>query len=242
MKELLARIEERTAAFNALPLYTFMDDERVAPEARLAFVPALAHFVMSFADLYGLVLREEPARDAFQELVNAHAAEDSGHWRWFLADLGALGHDPSMRFTDAVRFTFGPATEQTRRLTYRICRAALGASSLQKLVVVHCIEATGKVSLSHAAPLGHAVSGRTGKKLVYFGPHHLQTENAHTLERDDVHTTLASIALDDATRAALRAVIDEMFDAFTAFADELYRFARAPAPIDARRPATASAQ
>jgi len=231
MKGLLALIDERTAAFEKLPLYAFMADDRVAPEARLAFVPALAHFVMSFADLYGFVLRDEPARDPFQELVNAHTHEDGGHWRWFLADLAALGHDPAVRFSDALRFTFGPSTTKTRLLTYRMCRLGLGATSLQKLVLVHCIEATGRVSLRSASAVSRAVAARTGKRLVYFGPHHFETESDHTLERDDVRASLESVVVDAEMRAALRAVIDDAFDAFTAFADDLARFAQHPVAI-----------
>jgi predicted membrane-bound spermidine synthase len=91
-----------------------------------------------------LVLREEPAKDDFQALVNAHTQEDGGHWNWFLADLASLGQDPRLPFSDALRFLWSERTTKLRMLSYGMCRLGLGASSLHKLVLVQCIEATAE--------------------------------------------------------------------------------------------------
>jgi hypothetical protein len=96
---------------------------------------------------------------------------------------------------------------------------------LQKLVLVHCIEAVGKVSLTHAAPIGRAIAQRLSKPLVYFGPHHLDTEAGHTLEDEGVRHSLESASLSDDEVIRLRALIDETFAAFTDFSDELLTFA-----------------
>jgi hypothetical protein len=227
MQKLLAYVDEKALAYERLPLCGFMDDTTLDARDRLGFVPCLAHFVMTFADLYGLVLREEPARDRYQELVNAHTHEDGGHWKWYLADLAALSEDPPQRFSDTLRFVWSDASAKSRLLSYRMCRLGYGASSLERLVLVHCIEAVGKVSLSHAAPLGRELATRLGRQLLYFGAHHLDTEEDHTLEDKSVRASLDSIALDDSIRPKLHALIDEAFAAFTEFSDELLRFARA---------------
>ncbi len=226
MRHIFEALERHTNAFAALPLYEFMRDTSVDPRQRLAFVPALAHFVMSFADLYALVLREEPAKDKYQEIVNAHTYEDGGHWKWFLADLEQLGHDPQLSFSNAIKFIWSDATVKIRMLSYRMCQLGLGADSLHKLVLVHCIEATGKVSLEHSALVARDLGSRSRKPLVYFGAHHVETEASHTLEDGGVQGMLSDIHLDPELSRELVTLVDRSFEVFTAFADELLAFAR----------------
>ncbi len=224
MRTMLDQIDERTRAYEKLPLFRLLQDDGKTARERLAFVPALSHFVMTFADLYAHVLRDEPAKDWYQELVNAHTHEDGGHWKWFLADLVALDEDPALRVTETLRQLWGPQTIKTRLLSYRICQLGLGATSLQKLALVHCIEAAGKVSLQSAAPVGRDLGKQLAKPLIYFGSHHLETESGHTLEEGEVRRKLEAVTLDAATRAQLRGVVDAAFDAFTDFSDELAKY------------------
>lgn len=232
MRHLLEVIEKKTNEFAELPLYAFMRDTSIEPQRRLSFVPALAHFVMSFADLYGLVFREEPPKDKFQEIVNAHTYEDGGHWKWFLADLEKLGHDPKLSFSDALKFIWSDATAQMRMLSYHMCHLGLGADSLHKLVLVQCIEATGKVSLKHSAMVAKDLAAASRKPLVYFGTHHLDTESSHTLEDAEVHKMLAEIKLDPELSRELMSLIDKSFVVFTAFANELLAFAMSGRTVD----------
>jgi hypothetical protein len=226
MERVLHRIDERTREFADHPLFSYMRDRTIDPMQRLSFVPALSHFVMTFADLYRFVLRDDGVDDELQAIVNAHAAEDGGHWKWFLADLQSLGEDRPIEFTDALRFLWGEETVHLRMLSYRMCRLGLGASSLQKLVLVSCIEATGRVMLGNVGPLGAEVGRLAGKKLVYFGEHHFATESGHTLEQDEVHARIARIQLTDSRSQDLTRMVDEAFAAFMFTADEIHRFTR----------------
>lgn len=228
MNVVLNHIATKTREYEAHRLFAHLADTTVPAEQRLKFVPCLAHFVMSFADLYALVLRQEPPTDRYQELVNAHTYEDGGHWKWFLADLKALGQDPSVRFSDSLRFVFGESTAKTRMLTYHMCRLGLGASTLEKLVLVHCIEAGGKVALTSASAPATTVARSLGRDLLYFGVHHLETELQHTLEDHTVHDSLADIVIDPAQRAPLLAIVDHAFVAFAEFADGVLEFNAAP--------------
>lgn len=225
MRQVLEAIDRRTAAYDRLPFYEFMRDETIDPRRRIRFAPALSHFVMSFADLYAHVLRVEPAADRFQELVNAHTEEDGGHWKWFLSDLARLDFDPAQKSTDTLKSVWHPALTQTRMLTYEMCRLGYRASSLRKLVLVHCIEATGKVSLRAVGPIATALASRGAKGLVYFGAHHFETESDHTLEDDAIHRWLADVAIEPSEVESLVHLVDDAFDAFARFADDLHRFA-----------------
>lgn len=227
MKSVLAYIDKQTRAYEELPLFAFMRNEALDPGERLGFVPALAHFVMSFSDMYVHVLRDEPTTDPFQELVNAHTHEDAGHWKWFLADLTILGEDPTQRFSDSLRFVWSDKTVKSRMLAYEMAKLGLRASPLERLVLVHCIEAVGAVSLAAAAPLGRELGERAGKPLVYFGPHHIDTESNHTLEDASVHAKLEAVSIPEAQRANVMHIVDRSFAAFVDFSAELLRFAQA---------------
>jgi len=227
MKQVIERIEQRSAAFAQLPLFAFLRDHSIDPRKRLSFAPSVAHFVMSFADLYDFVLQVHPPGDAYQELVNAHAREDENHWRWFLDDLQKLGFDEKLSFSDALRFVWSDATSHTRALTYKMCRLGYGASSLEKLVLVHVIEAAGKVTVDGVSAVGVEYSKQAGKKLVYLGHHHLATESAHTIEDAQVHRGIEAITLDPDQRAGLLSMVDQGFDAFTAFTDDMLAAAKA---------------
>jgi hypothetical protein len=109
-----------------------------------------------------------------------------------------------------------------RRISYEVCRLGLGASSLHKLVLVHCIEATGALTLRHTAPLGEAID----RRLVYFGPHHFETEADHTLEGDEVRADLERVDLAPEMSRELVALVDRCFAVFTDGADELLELAR----------------
>jgi hypothetical protein len=225
MKHVFEHIKQTSAAFEGRPLFVYLKDESLSPRERLEFVPCMSHFVMTFADLYHFFLTEETPKDHYQELVNTHLAEEGTHWKWFLADLTNMNLDPELRFTDAVRLLWGEATKETRRLAYEICKLSAGMSSLQKLVLVQSIEATGRVGLEAAVPVGNAVARDMKRNLVYFGGHHLDTELQHTLEETEVHSALEALELDDATRADLCGIVDKVFAHFAGFVDEAHRVA-----------------
>lgn len=237
MKLILEHIARKTHEYEKHPLYVYLGDESQPAAKRLEFVPSLAHFVMSFADLYALVLRQEPAQDRYQEIVNAHTYEDGGHWKWFLADLKTLGQDSTVRLTDSLRFIWSERTAPIRMLTYHMCRLGLGASSLEKLVLVHCIEAGGKVALGSTAPAAVIVARQLGKDLIYFGTHHINTEMQHTLEEQAVHDSLEAIVVDAALRPKLLQIVDSAFSAFDEFARGVQDYAAHPEPLAATRAA-----
>jgi hypothetical protein len=222
MKWIRKHIADRSAVFGERPLFGYLRDSSIDPERRLAFVPSLAHFVMSFADLYRFFLVEQTPTDHYQELVNAHLSEDVHHWKWFLADLGTMNLDPTLRFSTALRFIWGDATAKTRTLTYQICKMSGGMTSLQKLVMVQCIG----VALGAVSTAGREFEDSSGRKLTYFGTHHVETEREHTLEQPIVLRSLDELVVSEAERARGISVVDEAFGHFDDFIDEIFQLAK----------------
>jgi hypothetical protein len=222
MKDVFIRIAERSAQYAKNPMFVYLRDERIEPKKRLEFVPWIAHFVMTFADLYNFFLVEEPASDRYQELVNTHLKEESVHWKWFLTDIDTLGLNPVLSFTDALRLLWGAETARTRALAYEVCRLSSRLSTLERLVLVHAIEATGRVALEALVPVGVAFASVSGRKLVYFGQHHLDTERSHTVEEESTRGFLESVPLEPEQLGDLFALVDEVFDHFEVFAQEAF--------------------
>lgn len=226
MKAVFEHIERRAEELGAHPLFVHLHDESVDPAERLQFVPCVAHFVMTFADLCGFFLVDDAPKDDYAKLTNENLREEGPHWRWFLADLSTLGLDPSLRFTDALRFLFSDATMRTRSVAYSICKWSAGLNSVERLALVHGIEATARVALESVAPIADRVAARTGRTLVYFGSHHVETERNHTLKDDEVQKTLEETVLEPAVREKLIGLIDRVFEAFVGLLDDAYAFAK----------------
>lgn len=227
MRRVREYIELRRTTFAKHPLFAYLVEPSIDPRRRLSFVPFLAHFVMTFADLYVLVLPDDPPRDRYQELVNIHVREDATHWKWFLADLSNAEMDPIMRFTDVLRFIWSKDTVRTRLLSYEICKLTGAMSSLQKLIMVNCIEAGGGVALGAVAVAGRSLPLAAGRKLIYFGSHHVDTEADHTLEAHTVRRFLEEIVLNDVECTNLCAIVDQVFALLEAFITEVFELARA---------------
>jgi len=226
MKAVFDHIARRSAEYAEEPLFVRLRDPSVDTEEKLNFAPWAAHFVMTFADLYHFFLPTEKPRDRFEELTNVHLSEEGTHWKWYLADLSIAEMDPMMRFTDALRFIWSDATIKTRKLAYEMCRLSAGLDSLQKLVMVNAIEATGRVALEAVIPVGMEVAARTGRRLTYFGNHHLETERHHTLEDESVRRSLEEMTLDPAMRENLFSIVDRVFEHFRGLSDDSFRIAR----------------
>lgn len=226
MRKVIQVIDQRTEAFKQQPLFAFLKDKSIDPADRLAFAPSVAHYVVTFGDVCRNVLREDPPRDKLQEIVNAQADEESEHWKWFLSDLGKLGYDPMVRYSDALKFIWSDESARSRMLAYKLCRHALGADSLHKLVVVHCAEATANVTIKHVVMAGKDWTEKYQRKLAFFGGGHDEVEDDHTLWTEETLTMLDEMVLGSEVREELIAMVHECFDAFEEFTNEMLAVAK----------------
>jgi hypothetical protein len=225
MRDVLAYIQEQKRAFAALPVFEFMRDPSVPPEQRLALAPCMAHYVMTFADVNVYVLRQEPALDRYQELVNIHTYEDASHWPWYVEDLQRLGLDREHMLSEVLEFLWGEATVRSRVLSYEMCRLILQGSSLHRLAICECVEETGNVFLGIAADIGRDLQRTTQVEYVYYGPHHFGCESGHTMGTPGVERLLEEIELTDGQRAECRALVQRVFQLYASFVAELHAFA-----------------
>lgn len=225
MKQVLKHIFSKKRAYNLLPLFEWMRDERLSARERLAFYPCMAPFILSFGDLNKFVLRAERPGDLFQDMVNAHTLEDDHHWPWYLEDFHKLGFDTELRGTDWMNFLWGEETQQNRVLMARLTALISGTSSVERLTIIEAIEETGNVLFSSILPLAEKIEQELGEQLRYCGSHHFDLESGHAVGAD--HKALAGVELTDAERARHIAMVDEVYDAFEGWTHELLRYAKA---------------
>jgi hypothetical protein len=220
MQRVLDAVDERGRQYERTGIFRFVNDTTLDARRRLSFAPYLTHFVMSFSDFYSHILNDGEPNDELQKLVTQHTEEDSEHWKWFLRDLETLGLNPTLPFTDAVKLLYSPAALEQRMLCYKIAKLGYGADAVTKLVLILCIETAGKVSAVNICRVGDTLAREEGTKLVYFGNHHLQAEDAHTIEDASSRARVDAVRLDPAREEALVAMVNEVFDHFDRFAEE----------------------
>ena len=223
MREVLAAIEERKRAFAKLPFFAFLRDESLEPERRLAFLPCMAHWCMSFADLNRYFLRVEGTEDEYQRRVNTYSHEDDDHWQLFLEDFEKLGFGQLHTGTGWFRFLWGDETRANRMLSYRIASLVMSASSAQRLAIVEAMEEAANVFFPLTVQLAEQVRARTGTELRYLGHFHASLEAEHTGAGD--HEALARVEMDDEARRGALSMVDEIFGLFEDWAEEVLRYA-----------------
>lgn len=233
MKIVLRRIYERKRQFRERPLFTRILDERLAPRARLAFLPGMAHFIMTFGDLNRYVIPFANPETELERAVNVHAEEDEAHWPWYLEDLRDLGLDPQKTRTEWLRELFGDANVAARRLSYRLIELLAGTDAVERLALIEVMEETGNVMFSTLERVSRRMAAEEGRELKFCGTVHLERETGHAIGSD--HRLLAEIALDDEKREHILRLVDQAYDAFDAFIDELYASVRGEKTGEIRR-------
>jgi hypothetical protein len=230
MKSVLDFIEEQKQEFSQLPLFEFMRDENIDPRQRLSWAPWVAPYAMNFGDLNKYVLRQEPATNKIQALINVHTYEDDHHWLWFLEDLERLGFNPYIKYSDTLRIVWSKKTEKSRLICNKLGSLFESQSDpLLKLAITEAIEATGHVILFLAAEVSKQLELITKVNYRYFGPSHFAVETGHPTGTENIENIIESLELTEKTRQEACALVELVFDLFTEVVQELMANVKSPA-------------
>jgi AraC-like DNA-binding protein len=228
MKEVLVFIEKKKQEFARTPFMKFLQDKSIDPRQRLAWMPAFAHFAMSFKDFSRTVLRKEPSDSKIQEIINQHSYKDGRYWAWFLKDMKLTGYDNPINYTDALKFLWGEETIKVRQMAYglfAIC--TFEEDILMKLVVVESIEATLNVALYEIAQIAKELQQITKQHHPYFGGSHFAKETGQIqAEMDDVEYFVENIQLTAAQKEKAFVLVEKVFVDFTESMGEVMMFAQ----------------
>ena len=227
MKKVLEFIEAKQQEFAQRPLFEFMKNRSIPPKQRLAFVPQMSYFIMSFGDFNKYFLRQEPTNDSIQKLVNQYSREDDDHWNWFLRDLEVLGFNYTASFVDVLKFLWGEETKSVRQLTYKLTAYALHASPIQKVVLAEAVEATSHIffDLSYAISL-EMEELFPKESLHFFGQVHHDAEASHTSIGGSDSKEVEKIQFSEDERQEAFELVEKVFECFNDHTDEMLSYAK----------------
>jgi hypothetical protein len=226
MKAVLSYIEEKKQTLADAPLFEFLKDKSIPPRERLAFTPCLAHFVMTFADINTLILRQPLSEDPIQKIINLHTHEDGLHWRMFMADLETLGMNEARTLSSTLQFVWSEDTKNIRLAWYSIISMLAEADPVLRMVVLEAIEATGALSIPRARAVGLEFEEATGKELFFWGERHASVETGHVTGTEDVERHLHSIVLSEPVKARAFTLVDRVFEGFSNIMDDVFAYAQ----------------
>lgn len=186
-------------------LYAFLNDESFAASERLRrLVPRFAYFAFAFSDLMRCALNYpavEAKSNRFKKAINAHCAEDSTHWPWFLTDLKTLDLNKEIPFTSAIRYLWGKTNKGQRWSCYELAILANRAiDPILRYVMLLSIEINGRAVSSKFVEVADRSEKETGKRLMYFGRTHLERELGGLHGDEDVENEILEVNLDPETK------------------------------------------
>jgi hypothetical protein len=226
MQDLLSYVEKEKIKFSQLPFLQFLRDSSINPKHRLAFAPCAAPFIMSFGELNRSVFRVEPTVDPIQSTINQHTYEDDCHWMWFLEDLERVGLNSRFSFPETLRLLWSKELSASRLLSAELYRLTAHTDSLEKLVIISVIEATGNAFLEASSQTIHDLDPFNKMGFKYFGSHHLEVDAQHDYILGKKFS-VQDIQVSAAKEQQLHFVVDQVFSLFTQFVASLLSFAEA---------------
>lgn len=226
MKQVLELIENKKREFGQLPFFQFMKDKTQHPKQRLAWAPCLAPLAMSFADVWKYYFRDETTEDQIQKLINRHTYEDDDHWVWYLEDIQKLGLNKSLTLNDGLKFAWSEQTKKTRLVSYEVVINVFKADPVIKLAAIEAVEATFHEVLAVTIPTTIELQNITHKDYSYFGGHHSDVEEGHTIRTGDMRYYLENIEMTDEQKNKAFDVVEKIFLAFTESLNELLVYAQ----------------
>lgn len=219
----LQRIVELKLNYAQLPFFDFLRDKTVDADDRIAFVPYVAYVILSFEDLHTYILQKEPTHDACREPINAHVHDDDHHWSWYLEDLHKLGFNKMTAPSGTMKFLWSGATCANRILMYRLTAMINRANRIERMAIIEAIEGAENVLFPSFIRIARELGERIGDALHDSGGHHVHLESGPGVESD--YRELAAMEVDQATCDRCLCFVDEVFEAFAQWTQELLHFA-----------------
>jgi hypothetical protein len=195
----------------------------------MRWLPCAAPWVFGFMDLNGKLLRysvEEASRDPYKRAINAHLDEDANHWVFYVQDLQRLNMDPSLPFTEVLRFLWGDETPSQRMAVYRLTAlAARARDPLLRYSLVLALESLAHVVFETLRYVSRPYSRDTGVELIYIAEEHADLEPGHlTRQVDGAEMDMQAEVLDPAKRREAIDIVRQVCDAIADRWAEMYRF------------------
>ncbi|OTG79566.1 hypothetical protein B9T31_16895 [Acinetobacter sp. ANC 4558] len=215
MHNLELYINDKKKLFSEHHFFQKLYDPQIELSKKLEFLPYLAHFIMSFGDINKYVIPFRSPKDQYEKIINTHAEEDAHHWPWYIDDLKALGLDKNQSITQTLEFLWSEKLAPSRELSYKLISLLSNQSAIIRYIVIEVMEATGNVTFKVLKNITHTLN----PPLKFCGQLHLSHETGHTITEDE--NLFEKYTFSDQDRLNAQNIINECFDAFSYFMDQL---------------------
>ena len=194
-------IEEKTAAYAALPLFQAFREDKIPLERFPDFFKEQFMTARCFQDL--IWATTEITDGPYRAFAVAHRHRDSGHYRWMEKDLAAFGITP-MTSEDWYRLEWLPTRIQMARILARCHRAG----DEEKMVILASLESAGAVTLGtlNAYVKRHCLEDTS----LYLGEAHVGIEEEQV---DEIYHVAPDLM--GSSDADYFELVDLVFDALT---------------------------
>ncbi|MDJ0798468.1 MAG: hypothetical protein QNJ51_16880 [Calothrix sp. MO_167.B12] len=227
MKEVLDLIEQKKEELAKSPFLEYLQDKRIEPRKRLVWAPCMVFFVMFFGELNKDLVFKKNADNYIQEIINQHSREDSTHFIWFLEDMEKMGFNHPVKFTDTLTFLWSEETKKTRHLCYQLFRLCYTYTDpVLRLILIEALEATSHVGLPIISQVATELEKINQEEYHFFGSHHINEENNHSIDTDDVSHIIENISITEEQKEIAYQIIEKVFHAFTEVFQEWMNYAQ----------------
>ena len=192
-----------------------MKNQEIPIQQRLKFLPNLAHFIMSFADLNKYVLPFNFPQNEYEEASNVHCKEDANHWPWYLHDLKTLELNNKQELTNTLRFIWCDDISPSRKLSYELIGLVSNQTALKRYVAIEVMESTGNVVFN----VLNEITKTTDLELKFCSETHLRQETGHTV--GDEENVFENMPITREMNETALIVVEKSFNAFNQFMDQL---------------------
>jgi len=215
MQRIMDLIEQERRQVERGEFFRWLDAPSQNDAQKLAFIPAMYFYVLSFRDLLNLLTGEEDG--ALQTAVNAYVEEDAGHFVWYLDDLAHSGFGAIEPIA-----LWDRRLLPSRRAIYRMISHAMNYEEpIMRAIIVAIFEATGEIFFRHTK----ALVDRLGldDELSYFGKKHYEDEVSHSVKMDE----LAELSLTEGQFVVAREMVRTAFMEYDGLFDSWMESAKA---------------
>jgi hypothetical protein len=196
MHRIIANRDAKQARLHQHRFFRLVEDDALPLEQKLNFAPIMAIFVMNFRDMNKWVIRFQQPDSTYESVINGGTVEDETHSKLFLEDWRKLHLDDRLGWSasDVIWWLFlSDETESFRYYGIEFMRLCVedGGDPAIRFCHSESGEACGNVFFRRVSPVADRLAESRGVTYRYFGTFHLDLEDGHVLESEDIFDQIA---------------------------------------------------
>jgi hypothetical protein len=212
MADVEAAISQHLDALKQHPFLLRLEDSADIGQLR-ALLGGMAFFTLAFQDMLR-VAREQCTDPTLVEVARTLELGDKGHDAWYLEDLDGLGVPLS------VGWLFSQQHAVARDVSYALISELISQTDDRaRLAIMLSLESSAREFFKRVP--GFAERAGVRQELKYFGPRHLEAEEAHEVFDREHHDDWSVIEVEDEAVPGVLRAVERTFQVLARLGDDL---------------------